>query len=312
MQKLDGQLITVFGGGGFVGRYVVQKLLARGARVRVAQREPRQATFLKPLGGLGQMQFVAVDVREATGVARAVQGSDAVVNLVGSFDDMEAVHAKGAANIAAAARQAGVRALVHVSAIGADTSSPSAYGRSKGGGEAAVRAAFPTAAILRPSIVFGREDRFINRFAALIRMSPVVPVIAPKAKFQPVYVGDVAEAAVAALDASAAGRTFELGGPQGLTMAALQQWIASATGRKRLFVEVPDAVGAALASGLGWLPGAPITRDQWLMLQTDTVVTDDSDGLAQLGITPTALADVVDGWLVQYRRNGRFAAIAAR
>ncbi|MBB5706354.1 complex I NDUFA9 subunit family protein [Sphingopyxis panaciterrulae] len=312
MQKLDGQLITVFGGGGFVGRYVVQKLLARGARVRVAQREPRQATFLKPLGGLGQMQFVAVDVREATGVARAVQGSDAVVNLVGSFDDMEAVHAKGAANIAAAARQAGVRALVHVSAIGADTASPSAYGRSKGGGEAAVRAAFPTAAILRPSIVFGREDRFINRFAALIRMSPVVPVIAPKAKFQPVYVGDVAEAAVAALDASAAGRTFELGGPQGLTMAALQQWIANATGRKRLFVEVPDAVGAALASGLGWLPGAPITRDQWLMLQTDTVVTDDSDGLAQLGITPTALADVVDGWLVQYRRNGRFAAIAAR
>src|SRR3546814_14806294 len=133
MKKLDGQLLTVVGGGGFVGRYVVQKRLARGARVRVAQREPRQATFLKPLGGLGQMQFVAVDVREATGVARAVQGSDAVVNLVGSFDDMEAVHAKGAANIAAAARQAGGRALVHVSAIGPDTASPSASGRTTAG-----------------------------------------------------------------------------------------------------------------------------------------------------------------------------------
>jgi len=312
MQKLDGQLITVFGGGGFIGRYVVQKLLARGARVRVAQREPRAATFLKPLGGLGQIQFVAVDVREAAGVARAVRGSDAVVNLVGSFEDMEAVHARGAANIAAAAQQAGVRALVHVSAIGADPDAASAYGRSKGEGEAAVRAAFPAAAILRPSIVFGREDRFINRFAALIRMAPVVPVIAPKAKFQPVYVGDVAEAAVAALDAPAAGRTFELGGPQVLSMAALQQWIANATGRKRLFVEVPDATGAALASGFGWLPGAPITRDQWLMLQTPAVVADGSDDLAQLGVTPTALADVVDGWLVQYRRNGRFAAIAAR
>jgi len=312
MQKLDGQLITVFGGGGFIGRYVVQRLLARGARVRVAQREPRAATFLKPLGGLGQTQFVAVDVREAAGVARAVRGSDAVVNLVGSFDDMEAVQARGAANIAAAAQEAGVRALVHVSAIGADIASPSAYGRSKGEGEAAVRAAFPAAATLRPSIIFGREDRFVNRFAALIRMVPVVPVIAPKAKFQPVYVGDVADAAVAALDASAAGRTFELGGPQVLTMAALQQWIANATGRKRLFVEVPGAIGAALASGLGWLPGAPITRDQWLMLQTDTVVADGADGLAQFGITPTALADVVDGWLVQYRRNGRFSAIAAQ
>src|SRR3546814_8344414 len=148
MQKCDVQLMTGCGGGGVVGRYVGQKRLAGGAGGRVAQREPRQATCLKPLGGLGQMQFVAVDVREATGVARAVQGSDAVVNLVGSFDDMEAVHAKGAANIAAAARQAGVHALVHVSAIGADTASPSAYGRSKGGGEAAVRAAFPTAALL--------------------------------------------------------------------------------------------------------------------------------------------------------------------
>ncbi|WOF42564.1 complex I NDUFA9 subunit family protein [Sphingopyxis indica] len=312
MRNLEGQLITVLGGGGFIGRYVVQRLLARGARVRIAQREPRQATFLKPLGGLGQTQFVAADVRNPASVARAVRGSDAVINLVGSFDDMQAVQAAGAKHVAEAVRDAGVRRLVHLSAIGADTNSPSAYGRSKGEGEAAVRAAFPGAVILRPSIVFGREDKFINRFATMIRMMPVVPVIAPAAKFQPVYAGDVADAAVAGLDASAAGRTFELGGPEILTMTALQHWIAAAIGRKRLFVEVPDAVGAALASAIGWLPGAPITRDQWLMLQVANIVAGGSEGLAQLGIVPTALADVAEGWLVQYRRHGRFAQAAAQ
>ncbi|MGV1683766.1 complex I NDUFA9 subunit family protein [Sphingopyxis sp. NJF-3] len=312
MRNLDGQLITVLGGGGFIGRYVVQRLLARGARVRVAQREPRAATFLKPLGGLGQTQFVAADVRDAASVARAVAGSDAVINLAGSFDDMQAVQADGAAHVAAAAKAAGVRALVHLSAIGADPASPSAYGRSKGDGEAAVRAAFPGAVILRPSIVFGREDHFINRFAAMIRLSPVVPVIAPAAKFQPVYVGDVADAVVAALEASAAGRTFELGGPQVLTMAALLRWIADTTGRRRLFVDVPDAVASALASGLGWAPGAPITKDQWLMLQSENVVAPGAEGLAALGIAPASLASIAEGWLVQYRRHGRFAEIAAQ
>lgn len=312
MRNLDGQLITVLGGGGFIGRYVVQKLLARGARVRVAQREPRAATFLKPLGGLGQTQFVAADVRDAASVARAVAGSDAVINLAGSFDDMQAVQADGAGHVAAAAKAAGVRVLVHLSAIGADPMSASAYGRSKGDGEAAVRAAFPGAAILRPSIVFGREDHFINRFAAMIRLTPVVPVIAPAAKFQPVYVGDVADAVVAALEASAAGRTFELGGPQVLTMAALLRWIADTTGRRRLFVDVPDAVASALASGLGWAPGAPITKDQWLMLQSENVVASGAEGLAALGIAPASLASIAEGWLVQYRRHGRFAEIAAQ
>jgi len=312
MRNLDGQLITVLGGGGFIGRYVVQKLLARGARVRIAEREPRKAVFLKPLGGLGQTQFVAADVRDAASVARAIQGSDAVINLVGSFDDMAAVHAEGAGHIAKAAAAAGIAALVHVSAIGADPGAASAYGRSKGDGEALVRAAFPAAAILRPSIVFGREDRFINRFAGMIRMLPVVPVIAPGAKFQPVHVADVADAVVAALDAGAAGRTFELGGPQVLTMAELQRWIAEATARSPLFVEVPDAVAAALASGFGWAPGAPITKDQWLMLQHDNVVAADAAGLGDLGIVPASLASVADGWLVQYRRNGRFAELAAR
>jgi len=307
MQKLDGQLITVLGGGGFVGRYAVQRLLARGARVRIAQRNPRAATFLKPLGGLGQTQFVAADVRDAASVARAVAGSDAVINLVGAFGDMQAVQADGAGHVAAAAAAAGVGTLVHVSAIGADQGSLSAYGRSKGDGEAAVRAAFPGAAILRPSIVFGREDQFINRFAAMMRMSPVIPVIAPATKFQPVYVGDVADAVVAALAPAAAGQLYELGGPEVLTMAALLRWIANATGRSPLFVDVPDFVASGLASGLGWAPGAPITKDQWLMLQQDNVAAVDTAGLAQLGIVPTSLAAVADGWLVQYRRFGRFA-----
>ena len=307
MQKLDGQLITVLGGGGFVGRYVVQRLLARGARVRIAQRTPRAATFLKPLGGLGQTQFVTADVRDPASIARAVQGSDAVINLVGAFDNMQAVQADGASHAAAAAKAAGVRTLVHVSAIGADQGSLSAYGRSKGDGEAAVRAAFPAAAILRPSIVFGREDQFINRFAAIIRMAPMIPVVAPNTKFQPVYVGDVADAVVAALNDAAAGQTFELGGPQVLTMGELQRWIADATGRSPLFVDVPDVVAGALASGLGWAPGAPITKDQWLMLQKDNVVADGAAGLAELGVAPTSLAAVADDWLVQYRRHGRFA-----
>jgi NADH dehydrogenase len=201
-----------------------------------------------------------------------------------------------------------------MSAIGADSDGASAYARSKGDGEAAVRAAFPSAAILRPSIVFGREDRFINRFAAMIRALPVVPVIAPDTKLQPVYVGDVADAVVAALNSApeetAAGRTFELGGPQVLTMRDLLSWIAAATGRKPLFVDLPDAAASALATGLGWAPGAPITRDQWRMLQRDNVVAIDAQGLAQLGVTPTSLASVADGWLVQYRRHGRFAQTA--
>lgn len=313
MRIFDGQLITVIGGGGFLGRYVVQRLLAGGARVRIAQRDARAATFLKPLGGLGQTQFVVADVRDAASVARAVQGSNAVINLAGAFTDVQAVQADGAEHVATAATAAHGRALVHVSAIGADRESGSAYGRSKGDGEAAVRAAFPAATIIRPSIIFGREDNFINRFAAMIRSLPVIPVIAPDCRFQPVYVGDVADAIVAALAIpAAAGSTYELGGPQVLTMAELQRWIADATGRKPIFVNVPDAVASALAAGLGWLPGAPITQDQWLMLQHDNIVSGEMAGLRDLGVTPTSLASIADDWLVQYRRHGRFAELASR
>jgi uncharacterized protein YbjT (DUF2867 family) len=307
------QLITVFGGGGFIGRYAAQQLLTRGARVRIAQRQPKLAEFLKPLGNLGQTQFAAVDVRDAASVARVVAGSDMVVNLVGAFADMDAVQHLGAANIANAARDAGVTRLVHVSAIGADVASPATYGRSKGQGEAAVRAALPTATILRPSTVFGREDQFVNRFAGMIRMAPVVPLVAGAAKFQPVYVGDVAGAISAALsDPAAAGRTFELGGPQILSMEQLFRWIASAIGRDPAFVPVPDAVAAAMARFTGWLPGAPITWDQWLMLQKDTIVAPGAATLADLGVSATALAAVAPEWLVAYRRHGRFAAIVEK
>jgi uncharacterized protein YbjT (DUF2867 family) len=307
---LSNKLITLFGGGGFIGRYAAQQLLARGARLRVAQRQPKLAEFLKPLGNLGQTQFVAVDVRDVASVARVVAGSDAVVNLVGAFADMDAVQHRGAANIAKAARDAGVTRLVHVSAIGADVDSPADYGRSKGLGEAAVRAAVPSATILRPSTVFGREDQFINRFAGMVRMAPVVPLVSAKTRFQPVYVGDVASAITAALsDPAAAERTYELGGPQILSMEELFRWTAKAIGRHPVFAPVPDAVAAAMARFTGWLPGAPITWDQWLMLQKDTIVAAGAATLTDLGVAPTALDAVAPEWLVAYRRHGRFAAV---
>ena len=307
------QLITVFGGSGFLGRYVVQALLKSGARVRIAARDPQGAVFLKTQGGLGQTQFVAADIRKPDTVARALAGSTGVVNLVGILKgDFHAFHVDGARNVAEAAAAAGVKAFVQVSAIGADPSSPSAYGKSKGDGEAAVRAAFPAATILRPSIVFGREDQFVNRFADLIRMLPVVPVIKGDAKFQPVYVGDVAKAIVAALGdvTKSGGKTYELGGPEAISMDGLNRWIAKATGRRRAFIAMPDIVAGTMASAVGWLPGAPMTKDQWLMLQSDNVVAADAKGLGAFGIVPTPLESVADGWLVRYKRHGRFAAKA--
>lgn len=302
------RLVTVFGGGGFLGRQLVQALVARGARLCVAQRSLATAIRLKPLGGLGQIQFMAADIRKPDSVARAVEGSDIVINLVGVLSgDFDAVHRDGAAHVAQAAAAAGAKALVHVSAIGADPHSPSAYGRSKAAGEAAVRAAFPNATIMRPSIIFGPEDQFTNRFARLIGMAPVVPVIGAATRFQPVYVVDVAHAiAAAAADPDGCGgRTFELGGPQALSMMELNAFIARRIGRQRSLAAVPDPL-AGLIAAFGFLPGAPITRDQWAMLQRDNVVAPDAPGLDALGIAPTPMAAVADGWLVQYRRHGRF------
>lgn len=307
------KLVTLIGGGGFLGRYVAQHLLKMGARVRIAQRDVRSAEFLRPLGGLGQTQFVAVDIRKPDSLTRALQGSDGVVNLVGILKgDFKAFQADGARNVADAAKAAGVAALVHVSAIGADPASSSSYGRTKGEGEAAVRTAFPQATILRPSIVFGREDQFVNRFAGLIVSSPAVPVLRAGTRFQPIYVADVASAVVASLadPARFGGKTFDLGGPDIITMGELVRWIAQAIGRRPPIIDLPDSVGSMIAS-FGFLPGAPITRDQWRMLQSDNVVSPTADGIAAFGIVPTPLASVAPSWLVQYRRHGRFSSDAA-
>ena len=312
MARKTDRLVTLIGGGGFVGRYVAQALFARGQRVRIVERDPRRAFFLKPLAGLGQIQFAAADVTDRGTIARAVQGSDAVVNLVGILKgDFDAVHREGAGNVAEAAAAASAEALVHVSAIGADPESESRYGRSKAEGEAAVRAVFPSATIVRPSVAFGQEDHFINRFAAMARLLPVVPVIRGGWRLQPVHVADVGRAiALAAVDPrSHGGKTYELGGPQVLTMLELNRWIAEATGRgSKPIVPIPDPVAGFLARAAGWLPGAPVTGDQWLMMQRDNVVSDGAAGFEAFGISPSPLAAIAEGWLTAYRRSGRFAA----
>ena len=305
-------LVTVFGGGGFVGRYVVEALLRRGARVRIAERSPKNAYYLKAQANLGQITYVPADITQPETLTAAIAGADAVINLVGSFVDMQRLHVEGAQNIAEAAARAGVKSLVHMSAIGANVQSKSAYGRTKGEGEAAVRKAFPKAVIVRPSIVFGREDAFINRFAALIRALPIVPVIGGKTRFQPVFAGDVghAVAALVADPAAHGGKTYELGGPQILSMRQMNEWIATQTGRSPLFIDVPDVAAAALATLTGWLPGAPITRDQWIMLQSDNIVSAKARDLSTLGVSATPLDAVARGWLLIYRRHGRFGAAA--
>lgn len=301
---MQGKLVTIFGGSGFLGRYVAEELLAHGVRIRVACRNPSNAIYIKPLGNLGQVQLIAADVRKPASVNRAVADADAVINLVGSFGDMDAIQNVGARNIAQATAERGIQTLVHVSAIGADAGSAAEYGRSKAAGEAAVHAACPSAVILRPSIIFGREDQFLNRFAGLIRMLPVVPVIGASTRFQPVFVGDVAKA-IALATFSQNGKIYELGGPQILSMIELNRWIAKAIGRDPAFIEVPDVAAEALARTTGWLPGAPITMDQFRMLGSDNVVTGEN-GLTAYGIVPTPMDIVAHDWLSIYRKHGRF------
>ncbi len=311
---LNGKLITVFGGGGFVGRYVVETLLRSGARVRVAGRNLKSAWFLKALGNLGQVQFVAADITRPETLAGAVAGADAVVNLVGILKgDFDAIQRAGAQNVAEAAKKAGATGFVQMSAIGADPASPSKYGRTKAQGEAAVRKAFPQATILRPSIIFGREDGFVNRFAGMISLAPAIPVMRGDTKFQPIFVGDVAHAVAKAIanPEQHAGKTHALGGPEIFSMKQINEWIAGAIGRKRLFIDVPDPIGGLMARVTGFLPGAPITWDQWLMLQKDNIVETGEAGLAAFNITPTPLETVAPAWLVQYRRHGRFGKKAA-
>ena len=302
-------LVTIFGGGGFVGRYVVEALLKSGARVRVAQRDPKAAFFLQPLGGVSQLDIVRADVTKPASVAAAVVGADTVINLVAIMGgSMHAVNAQGAGHVAQATAAAGATNLVHISAIGADPDGASQYSQSKGHGEALARAAFPTATIVRPSLVFGAEDQLTNRFAGLLAKLPLYPVIAPRTRFQPVYVRDLATAIVAAaLDPDAhRGYTYEIGGPEVMTMRELTAAIGKAAGQSTDLVDMPD-FAADLMSRFGFLPMAPLTRDQWISLQSDNVVAPDAKGLAAFGIDPVPLAAAAPEWLGRFREGGRFA-----
>ncbi len=306
-------LVTVFGGGGFIGRYVVELLLKSGVRVRVAQRNAKSAFFLQPLGGMSQLDIVRADVTNPASVAAGVAGADAVVNLVAVMDrHMLTINAEGAGNVARAAAEAGVTTLVHISAIGADPEGASLYSQSKGKGEAQVRAAFPAATVIRPSLVFGAEDQLTNRFAGLLAMLPLYPVIAPGTRFQPVYVRDLARAiAAATLDPTVhRAQTYEIGGPQVMTMRELTAAIGTAAGQSTDLVDMPD-FAADLVSRFGFLPMAPLTRDQWISLQSDNVVGAKAKGLSAFGIDPVTLAATAPEWLGRFREGGRFAARSA-
>ena len=301
------EIVTVFGGAGFIGRHLVRRLAARGATVRVATRSPNTAGHLLPMGEVGQI-VLARFVEDETAIRGLVEGASAVVNLLGILferrrGDFERVHAALPERIASAARAAGVRRFVHVSAIGADPASPSLYARSKAAGERAVRAAFPEAVILRPSVVFGPEDGFFNRFAAMARISPVLPLVGGGGtRFQPVYVGDVADAIVAALARpDAAGRTFELGGPKVYSFEELLRYVLEVTGRRRLLLPLPWWLARSQARIFEFLPTPPLTRDQVSLLERDNVVGPGAPGLAELGITPTPLETVVPSYLQAYR-----------
>ena len=302
------RLVTVFGGGGFIGRYVCEALLKSGARVRVAQRNPKQAFFLQPLGGMGQLDIVRADVTNSASVVGAVTGADAVVNLVAIMGgQMDAVNSRGAAHVAKAVNDASASTLVHISAIGADPEGASHYARSKGHGEAAVRAAFPTATIIRPSLVFGPEDQLTNRFAGLLAKLPVYPVIAPNTRFQPVYVRDLAQTIVAAtIDPTHRAKTYEIGGPEVMTMRELTRQIGEAAGQSTDLADMPN-FAADLMSRFGFLPGAPLTRDQWVSLQSDNVVSPKAHSIAAFGIEPVPLSAVAPEWLGRFREGGRFA-----
>ena len=301
---------TVFGGSGFIGRYVVKRLAAAGHIVRVAGRDVERAKDLMTTGRVGQVVPLYVSLGNEATVQRAVEGADLVVNLVGILaerrpGDFGRVQAEGAGRVAQAAAAAGVGRLLQVSAIGAEAASASAYARSKAAGEAAARAAMPGAVVLRPSLVFGAEDQFFNRFGAMAMTLPVMPVIEGGSRFQPVYVGDVADAVVAGLTRpDAAGRTYELGGPRIYTFRELLSYILQETRRHRFLWNVPPALARLQARVGELLPGKPLTRDQLLMLSRDNVADAGMPGLLELGITPTPVELVVPGYLDRYRPGG--------
>ncbi len=306
-------LATVFGGSGFIGRYVVANLAGKGWLVRAAVRRPDEALFLKTAGVVGQVTPVAANVRDRASVARAIEGADAVINLVGILHEsgrqrFQAVHAEGARHIAEEAARAGVAHLVHISAIGANAKSESIYARTKAEGEAAVRQAFPNATILRPSIVFGPEDDFFNRFAKLSRIAPALPLIGGgKTLFQPVYVGDVAAAVVKAIETpAAAGQTYELGGPTIYRFADLMRLLLHETGRSRLLVPLPFPIASLMGAVLQCLPSPQLTLDQVRLLKRDNVVSQGVAGFKDLDITPTSVEAIVPTYLDRYRARGYY------
>ena len=323
------RLVTVFGASGFLGRHVVQRLAAKGLLVRAAVRRPDAALVLKPMGYVGQITPVQANIRDAASVRAAVSGAEAVVNLVGILYEsgkqrFDAVQASGAASVAKAAKAAGADALVHVSALGASPASASRYARSKAAGEEAVRAAFPSAGILRPSVLFGPQDGFFSRFARMAQFSPFLPVFGcplPRfrngrldcygdggTKFQPVYVGDVADAVVKCIeDPSAQGKIYELAGPRTYSSVEVMRLVMAETGRRRLIVPVPFWLGSILGLFGGLLPTPPLTVDQVKLLKKDNVASGKLPGLRDLGIPPTAAELILPTYLDAYRRGGRYS-----
>lgn len=302
-------VITVFGGSGFLGRHLVRRLALEGATIRVPTRRPETAIHLKPMGAVGQIVLERFDPAREGEAEALVEGASHVVNLIGILferrrGDFEALQAKLPGRIARAAAEAGVRRLVQLSAIGADPASPSLYARTKAAGEAAARAAFAGTTVLRPSIVFGPEDGFFNRFAEMARLLPALPLIGGGGnRFQPVYVGDVAAATVAALTRDdAVGRTYELGGPRVYTFKELLAYMLGVLGRRRLLVTLPYGIAALQARVLELLPEPPLTRDQIELLKRDNVVSPGAAGLAELGVAATPLEVVVPTYLRQYAR----------
>ena len=309
------KLVTVFGGSGFLGRHIIRALARDGWRIRVGVRHPNTAHFLRPMGRVGQIQLVKANLLKRDDVAEMMREADAVINLVGILfqrgsQRFQAIHTDGAEAVARAAAEHGIGRVIHFSALGASPGSPSVYARSKAEGEKRMRAAFPGATIMRPSVVFGPEDDFFNRFAALARISPVLPLIGGgHTRFQPVYAGDVAQAALAALgNAGAASQTFELGGPEVMTLKEVMQFVLRETRRHRLLMNVPFGLARFQAAFLGLLPKPPLTPDQVRLLESDNVVTGGAAGLAELGVTPTTVEAIVPAYLWRFRKTGEFEA----
>ena len=309
------RLVTIFGGSGFLGRHIVRALANDGWRIRVCVRRPNNALFLAPMGRVGQIQIVKANVQDEEAVRIALKGAEAAINLVGilyqsgsqRFDN---VHVEAADRIARQASDLGVKRLLHVSALGVQQNERSRYARTKALGEQRVREKFPAATIFRPSVVFGPEDDFFNKFAALARLSPVLPLIGGGVtKLQPVFVGDIAQAAAKALnDASTAGKIYELGGPEVMTLKQVMELVLKETRRNRILLPIPFGLARPLALVLGLLPKPLLTLDQLRLLETDNVVSDDAPTLRELGIIPEAAAAIVPTYLWRFRKHGEFEA----